>query len=219
MRGYLQGRAGAGNRVDARLLWARRRGRGGRAFDSTRLAVFGNWCLPSPGIRPRAGANVCFYSSVVDRSARLVEELAGFGLAERLDGGASAELWRTIRDVELLGSSPKVPIWRISTRPTDAPATVATIRQSFDCRALYDWGGGLIWLAGGNGGDGGAAVVRAAVAAVGGHATLVRAARDIRAAVSVFQPLDPALMLLTKRLKQTCDPVGVLNPGRMYEGI
>jgi len=35
----------------------------------------------------------------------------------------------------------------------------------------------------------------------------------------VFQPLDPALMLLTKRLKQTFDPVGVLNPGRMYEGI
>jgi len=160
-----------------------------------------------------------FYSSVVDRSIRLADELAGFGPAERLDGGASAELWRTIRDVELLGSSPKVPIWRISTRPTDAPATVATIRQSFDCRALYDWGGGLIWLAGGNGEDGGAAVVRAAVAAVGGHATLVRAARDIRAAVAVFQPLDPALMLLTKRLKQTFDPVGVLNPGRMYEGI
>jgi glycolate oxidase FAD binding subunit len=62
-------------------------------------------------------------------------------------------------------------------------------------------------------------VVRAAVAAVGGHATLVRAARNIRATVPVFQPLDPALMLLTRRLKQTFDPVGVLNPGRMYEGV
>jgi glycolate oxidase FAD binding subunit len=160
-----------------------------------------------------------FYSSVADRSARLADDLVGFGPAERLDDGASAELWRTIRDVELLGSSPKVPIWRISTRPTDAPATVATIRQSFDCRVLYDWGGGLIWLAGGDGEDGGAAVIRAAVAAVGGHATLVRATRDIRVAVAVFQPLDPALMVLTKRLKQTVDPVGVLNPGRMYEGI
>jgi glycolate oxidase FAD binding subunit len=160
-----------------------------------------------------------FYSSVSDRTARLADELAGFGPAEHLDGGASAQVWRAIRDVEYLGFSPKQPIWRISTRPTDAPATVATIRQSFDCRTLYDWGGGLVWLAGGEGDDGGAAVVRAAVAAVGGHATLVRAARNIRATVPVFQPLDPALMLLTRRLKQTFDPVGVLNPGRMYEGI
>jgi len=162
-----------------------------------------------------------FFASVDARAARLIAELAGFGPPERLDGGTSAQLWRAIRDVEFLGFSPKVPIWRISTRPTDAPTVVETVRRSLDCRVLYDWGGGLIWLAGGTGEDGGAAVVRAAVAAAGtgGYATLVRAARDVRAAVDVFQPLDPALMALTKRLKQTFDPVGVLNPGRMYEGV
>jgi glycolate oxidase FAD binding subunit len=160
-----------------------------------------------------------FYASVVDRSARLAAELAGFGPAERLDGGSSAQLWRTIRDVELLGSSPKVPIWRISVRPSDGPEVVQAVRRDFDCRVLYDWGGGLVWLAGGEGEDAGAAVVRAAVAAVGGHATLVRAPRDVRAAVAVFQPLDPPLMALTRQLKQAFDPVGVLNPGRMYEGL
>ncbi len=160
-----------------------------------------------------------FQASVADRSARLAGELASFGPSERVDGDASETLWRTVRDVEFLGDAEKLPIWRISTRPSDAPAIVESIRRNFDCHALYDWGGGLIWLAGGDSDDGGAAVVRSAVAAVSGYATLVRAPSDIRAAVAVFQPLDPAVMALTKRLKETFDPVGVLNPGRMYEGI
>jgi len=160
-----------------------------------------------------------FAASVADRSTRLTNHLAEFGPAERLEGDFSAELWRGIRDVQRLGLLATLPVWRISTRPTDAPAMVETIRRSFDCQVLYDWGGGLVWLGGGAGEDGGAAVVRAAVATVGGHATLVRAPQDIRAAVDVFQPIDPALMDLTRRLKQTFDPVGVLNPGRMYEGI
>lgn len=160
-----------------------------------------------------------FYDSVVDRSERLAADLADFGYAERLDSGASAQVWRTIRDVELLGAAPKVPIWRISARPSSGPAIVEAIRRHFDCRALYDWGGGLVWLAGGEGPDAGAAAVRAAVDASGGHATLIRASSDIRGAVDVFQPLALPLLKLTKGLKHTFDPVGVLNPGRMYEGV
>jgi glycolate oxidase FAD binding subunit len=96
---------------------------------------------------------------------------------------------------------------------------VEAVRRTLDCRVLYDWGGGLVWIAGGEGRDAGAAIVRAAVAMVGGHATLVRAPEDVRAAIEVFQPLDPALMTLTRKLKQTFDPAGILNPGRMYPGV
>jgi FAD linked oxidases, C-terminal domain. len=35
----------------------------------------------------------------------------------------------------------------------------------------------------------------------------------------VFQPLDSPLMALTAKLKRAFDPVGILNPGRMYPGI
>jgi glycolate oxidase FAD binding subunit len=31
----------------------------------------------------------------------------------------------------------------------------------------------------------------------------------------VFQPLEPGILALTKRLKATFDPAGILNPGRM----
>ncbi|HEY4958404.1 MAG TPA: FAD-linked oxidase C-terminal domain-containing protein, partial [Caldimonas sp.] len=61
-----------------------------------------------------------------------------------------------------------------------------------------------------------AAQVRAAAAAVGGHATIFRA-RDKSA--GVFAPLAPALMRIHERLKREFDPKGVLNPGRLYRGL
>ena len=57
------------------------------------------------------------------------------------------------------------------------------------------------------------------IAALGGHATLVRADADVRAAVPVFQPQPESLARLTARVKEAFDPKGVLNPGRMYEGV
>jgi len=160
-----------------------------------------------------------FAASVADQSARLATDLAGFGAADHLEGAASTEVWSTIRDVGRPGDNRDVPIWRISTTPGGAPRIVETVCRSLDCKVLYDWGGGLIWIAGGGEEDAGASVVRAGVAAVGGHATLIRAPASVRATVEAFQPLAPAVMALTRRLKQTFDPDGILNPGRMYAGV
>jgi glycolate oxidase FAD binding subunit len=117
-----------------------------------------------------------------------------------------------------LGTAPKVPIWRISTRPSLAPALAEAVGRVFDCRVLYDWGGGLLWIAGGEGPDAGAEIIRAALGN-SGHATLIRGAPEVRAAIDVFQPLAPPLMALTRKLKQTFDPAGILNPGRVYAGL
>jgi len=57
------------------------------------------------------------------------------------------------------------------------------------------------------------------VRAVGGHATLVRAPAEVRAAVDVFEPLSEPLMRITAGIKTAFDPAGVLNPGRMYAGV
>ena len=80
----------------------------------------------------------------------------------------------------------------------------------------------MIWLSldpGEAGPDAGAAVVRAAVKSAGGHAMLIAAPEAIRAVTPVFEPLSAALAELTARVKKGFDPRGVLNPGRMQEGL
>jgi glycolate oxidase FAD binding subunit len=75
---------------------------------------------------------------------------------------------------------------------------------------LIEWGGALRWLAT----DADARTVRAADALGGGHATLFRA--DDKSA-GVFQPLPAALLKIHRKLKQTFDPAGIFNPGRLYD--
>ena len=71
---------------------------------------------------------------------------------------------------------------------------------------LYDWAGGLIWLTLAASDDAGAARHRPAVAATGGHATLIRAPAAMRAAIDVFAPQEAGLAALTKRVKESFDP-------------
>jgi glycolate oxidase FAD binding subunit len=67
--------------------------------------------------------------------------------------------------------------------------------------------------------DAHAPLVRAAVAAAGGHATLIRAPAAVRATVGVFSPEPAPLAALTDRVRKSFDPQGVLNPGRMWAGV
>jgi glycolate oxidase FAD binding subunit len=38
----------------------------------------------------------------------------------------------------------------------------------------------------------------------------------MRSTVPVFQPLEGPLAALTRRVKESFDPLHILNPGRMY---
>jgi glycolate oxidase FAD binding subunit len=48
---------------------------------------------------------------------------------------------------------------------------------------------------------------------------LVRAPAAVRAKVDVFTPEPAALAALTKRVRNSFDPQGVLNAGRMWAGV
>ena len=159
-----------------------------------------------------------FAPSVAYRRDRLAALLAPFGRTELLGPEPSGALWRHIRDVGPFVGDPR-PVWRVSLTPTRGPDFVRQVAAA-DSDAFYDWAGGLIWLAVAPSDDAGAAEIRRALQeSGGGHATLIRAAPAVRAAVPVFEPQAPPLAALTRRLKESFDPKGVLNPGRMYPGV
>jgi glycolate oxidase FAD binding subunit len=151
--------------------------------------------------------------SVAHRVAAL-EALLKTERLGKLGEAASRSFWKAVRDVKALAGDDR-SLWRISAAPTRGHEIAAAMGEG----AYYnDWAGGLIWLALPRSDDAGATRVRRAVAATGGHATLIRAPAAVRAAVPVFAPQNDGVAALTRRIKESFDPQGVLNAGRMYAG-
>jgi glycolate oxidase FAD binding subunit len=160
-----------------------------------------------------------FAPSIAYRKERLRALLKPFGAADVLEGEAAADLWRRVRDAAFLAEPRDKAVWRVSIAPSKAPSFVERLQALRDFRRFYDWGGGLVWIATEAAGDAGSAAIRTALAGTGGHATLIRAPAEIRAAADVFEPLPPALRTVTEGIKTSLDPDRLFNPGRMYAGI
>ncbi len=201
------------------------------AFEISAAAHLPAGVAPGSGVASVAAAGAAVTAlrvegpepSVVYRSEALKALLEAYGSREELDTGESLAFWREVRDAAFFvadgAGEGQAQVWRLSVPPADGAGVAARILDAADGRVFYDWGGGLLWLALAPLPDGGHEAVRGAIGDGGGHATLVRAGADVRAAVPVFQPQPEPLARLTARVKEAFDPKGVLNPGRMYEGV
>jgi glycolate oxidase FAD binding subunit len=135
---------------------------------------------------------------------RLCGAEQGVAAARDLIGGelSTDEVWGAVRDHTLGFFKTPTPLWRVSL-PAAAPAL------ALPGETLSEWGGALRWLAG----NAAPETIRARVQALGGHATWFRG-HDGNA--PVFQPLPAPLMALHRAVKQSLDPHGLFNPGRLY---
>jgi glycolate oxidase FAD binding subunit len=148
----------------------------------------------------------CWHQGVL--TLRLSGADAAVEAAQRRLGGQpiadvdASNFWASSRDqthAYFNGGS----LWRMSV-PSHASAIILRGEQ------LIEWGGSQRWL---KVDDADADSIRRTVAASGGHATLFRGGDK---GVGVFHPLAPAIAKIHERLKQSFDPAGIFNPGRMY---
>jgi len=152
-----------------------------------------------------------FEASVLYRAGELKRLLAEFGdVIIDTDQDRTIDAWRQIRDVTPFHGRDG-DVWRLSVKPGDAPGGVASLAG---VEALYDWGGGLIWLLAPVGSGVTGRQIRRAVAERGGHALLIRGDRTEGA----FPPLPAPLAALQQGLRQKFDPRQILNPGLMATG-
>ena len=141
--------------------------------------------------------------SVSYRTQALKSRLGGDWQVET---AASADLWRQVRDVTGFAGQPGA-VWRLSVRPSDAERVIAAL-QDVAHDAVFDWGGGLIWLLLPPGLD-----LRRLIV-VPGHATLIRRTPGL-GPLPTFPPQAPELTTLTRKLREKFDPRAILNPGMM----
>src|SRR5258707_5536713 len=132
------------------------------------------------GVAPSVEARLKGLRELLSASGAKLEEL---GTLE------SRAFWREVRDVVPLKAADDAVVWKISCPPTEGPSVVSRIKSKRPAaEAFYDWSGGLVWLALPASPDADHTIVRGALGAAGGHATLIRAPETVRASVPVFQP-------------------------------
>ncbi len=157
--------------------------------------------------RPLPLTGACYYQGVL--SLRLSGLAEGVSAAVDVLGGSQASegdgMWSTLRDHSHPYFLSDKPLWRLS---------VPSAARSLDLagETFVEWGGALRWLHSELSPD----LIRASVEALGGHATLFRGGDRTG---DVFHPNTRTLHDLNVRLKQTFDPEGILNPGRLHPDI
>ena len=144
-----------------------------------------------------------FAGSVAHRTRALAAELVIFAEAE-----VAERDWTEVRDARpLAGGAAPGAVWRISVKPSDGPGVVAALGP--DARWLMDWGGGLVWARVPEAFD-----LRAALAALAGHATLVHPGHATPPRWPALPPEAPPVAALSAALRARFDPAGRLTPGR-----
>ena len=126
------------------------------------------------------------------------EKLGG----ERIGEGDARAFWSGIREHTDPFFRTELPLWRLSVPSTTPPLALPGAQ-------LIEWGGALRWLAT----NAYARTVREAARRACGHATLFRGGDK---SAGVFQPLEPALAKIHRKLKASFDPEGIFNRGRLY---
>jgi glycolate oxidase FAD binding subunit len=184
--------------------------------------------LPHPALRAAQGVSTGraatllrlegIAASVAHRASALAADLASFGTAELIGDAESAALWRDIRDVTPFavgGALGAWPVWRIVCPPACGGAFGQALARETGGEVIYDWGGGLLWAALPPATDAHATMLRRRLAAIGGHATLLRADEGVRRTVDVFPPQAKGVAALAERVRQSFDPKSILNRGRL----
>jgi len=107
--------------------------------------------------------------------------------------------WEELREHQRSFFKTETPLWRLSVPPASAPINLPG-------KWLLDWGGAQRWLLT----DTTAQNIHDMAESTGGYATLFRTSQ---ASATRNAELPEPVRLLHKKIKQSLDPAGILNPG------
>jgi glycolate oxidase FAD binding subunit len=131
--------------------------------------------------------------------------LIGGGAVPLADGDG---LFGAVRSGALFAGS-DLDVWRIALPPSRAPLAIAALNPDL---WLGDLAGGSLWV---GAAPADASHVRSVAAANDGHAMLLRASPQARAALGLYAPQPPALAAMARAVKAAFDPLNLFNPGRL----
>lgn len=152
-----------------------------------------------------------FAPSVKAREQMLHNLLDGAGVLHVLHEETARTHWSKVQTGACLPAEGRPVLWRISVPPARGADLLSALGR-LDGIGLLDWAGGLAWVR--TPLSASPATVRKLTEQEGGHAVLIDAPVEIRAATPSFHPEAPAVAALSQRVRDAFDPAGVFDPQR-----
>jgi glycolate oxidase FAD binding subunit len=152
-----------------------------------------------------------FGPSVDARAKLLMHLLSDIQRVETLEPSEAETHWSKVRAASLLAAAGRPMLWRICIPPARGAAFLGGL-ASLDGVGLMDWAGGLVWARMPLSAS--AAFLRKMAEEAGGHAMLIEAPEEMRAAVPAPHPEAPAVAALSRRVREGFDPSGLFDPER-----
>lgn len=151
---------------------------------------------------PMPVSATCFHDDCL--SIRLSGSESSVRQAAKKIGGEETDnaLWAQVANHEFEPLSKASEVWRVSVPPA-SPVLL-------DEASVIEWGGGQRWVVDPDFNP------RDRLGQYDGHVTLFRRGKSGEPA---FHPLTPGVLVIHRGLKSRFDPGGILNPGRLYEGL
>lgn len=138
---------------------------------------------------------------------RLSGTATGVASAAQIIGGdrfSADQFWHQVKEQQHPFFDTTQTRWRLSL-----PPAAAAIPDEIAAQQLIEWGGAQRWIYS----EADHNQITQWAEANGGHATAVDRGMNGH---TRFHPLSNALLPLSQRIKQSFDPAGILNPGRLY---
>tara|TARA_B100000609_G_C17205977_1_gene430951 strand:- start:611 stop:1813 length:1203 start_codon:yes stop_codon:yes gene_type:complete len=132
-----------------------------------------------------------------------------------LDMYQTSIFWREIKNLEGFSSSNEY-ICKISLPITNMKNFLNHF-ENIEYKYFLDWGGNIAWCALSNQHD--LNQMRIFCLKHDGHLTVLRANDNFRKSEEFLTSSNSNLRILSKQLKESFDPRGILNPNKMYAGI
>ena len=132
-----------------------------------------------------------------------------------LDMYQTSIFWREVKNLEGFSNN-EVYICKISLPVTNMGNFLKHF-ENINFKYFLDWGGNIAWCALSNQRD--LDQMRIFCLKHDGHLTVLRADDNFRKSEEFLTNSNPNLRILSKKLKESFDPKGILNPNKMYAGI
>jgi len=130
-----------------------------------------------------------------------------------LDPHQSPLFWKSVNSLQLF-SETKNNLLRAVVPPANCEKVMKDLKNKF--KFFIDWSGSLFWIEVAGKDDDKIKEIKKMILQNNGYLTIIKKSEEFDFSEKIFT-IDETKLMISKKIKESFDPKGIFNPGKMYK--